>query len=242
MENILYFAYGSNLDKKRMIERGCTFESVSKAILKDHVLVFDKKSLKMPGITFANVQPKKGSIVEGMLYTMGSDKIKFLDKFEGYPKHYGRELMKVTNDDVECDAYVYVAAKEWISEGVPSKEYMSHILAGKEYLSPAYYKMLESQQTMNESISFFMDYTEFLLEKRYEKFYSKKELSSHLKKFMNINVSADAISQKVINFYNYSVDFLCKKYPGYDIEKSAEEGPADEEYMSVLSKIVKKVS
>ena len=80
MKEIYYFAYGSNLDKERMIERKCAFLSVEKAHLEDFLLIFNKRSQKNPEAGFGNVIPKKGEIVEGMLYKVYEDKLQSLDK------------------------------------------------------------------------------------------------------------------------------------------------------------------
>ena len=43
---MLYFAYGSNMDRVRMNSRGTDWEFVSKAILKDYTLTFNKLAQK----------------------------------------------------------------------------------------------------------------------------------------------------------------------------------------------------
>ena len=144
---IYYYSYGSNMNQNRMLERGCIFDKVEKAKLKNYILVFNKKSQKDPSITFANVIQKENSIVEGMLYTLDEDKIKLLDKFEGFPKHYNRILLDVETDNGLVNAYVYIAQQEWISNGLPSKEYLNHLLEGKNFLSENYYNMLKETVT-----------------------------------------------------------------------------------------------
>ena len=58
--------------------------------------------------------------------------------------------------------------------------------------------------------------------------------------FKNLTVNPSDIDKKEVNFYNYSVNYLYKKYPGYNVEKVSEEGPADDEYMKILDKLEKK--
>lgn len=245
METLLYFAYGSNMDQKRMNDRECKFKNVQKATLKDFEIVFNKKSLKIPNVTFANIIPNSKSVVEGMLYTVEKDKIKFLDKFEGYPRHYDRKEILVESEGKEIMAWVYIAQKEWIGNGHPTREYLNFILEGKDFLSESYYNMLKNTITMKEDPlkeSYILNFEEFLNEKAiYHKNYTKSDLVKHLKAFKGLTVDVSSIDKKILNFYNYSVNFLCNKYPGYDIEKSTEEGPADEEYMNVLGKIEDKL-
>lgn len=140
---MFYFSYGSNMDKNQMLERKCIFHKSYRAILKDYKLVFNKKSEKIPQITFANIEASKGDIVEGVLYEI--DDIKYLDKYEGYPTHYDRIEIELESNDKKIKAWVYIAQDEWITNlGKPSKEYMYHLLEGREYLSAYYYSKIEN--------------------------------------------------------------------------------------------------
>jgi len=60
-----YYAYGSNMNQQRMIERGVIFDEMKPAKLYDYELVFNKVS-KQGAV--ANVIYKKDSVVEGILY------------------------------------------------------------------------------------------------------------------------------------------------------------------------------
>ena len=130
------FSYGSNLNVNRMNERGVKFSKIIPVILKDFILKFNKVSKKQGAV--ANIQFYKGGIVEGVLYEVES--LEQLDKYEGYPKHYNRVLIKID----EYDAWVYVAQPEYIQEGLqPKQEYLNHLLEGKQYLSEEYYENLK---------------------------------------------------------------------------------------------------
>ena len=143
-----YFAYGSNMDEARMKERQCLFSDAQAASLLDWKLVFDKQSQKMPEVGFGNVEPDKGSLVEGILYTLNDTMITVLDKYEGHPKHYTRQRIKVTCKGKEVEADIYIANKNWVKEGLkPSKDYLDHFLAGKEFLSESYYENLKKTPT-----------------------------------------------------------------------------------------------
>ncbi|OBX37458.1 hypothetical protein A8U91_01825 [Halomonas elongata] len=66
-----YFAYGSNMNPARVEARiGDTRRAVA-GVLVDHVLRFDKAS-KVPGISHANVAPRPGERVEGVLFELAS--------------------------------------------------------------------------------------------------------------------------------------------------------------------------
>jgi len=137
-----YYAYGSNMNEKRMTDRGVNFISKEKGTLEGYKFVVNKKSQKNPHIGFANIIEDKDSKVEGVIYELNHTDIKKLDRFEGYPRHYYRKIININNK--EC--VVYIANMNWTTENeLPtSKDYKNHILEGKTYLTNEYYnKLLE---------------------------------------------------------------------------------------------------
>lgn len=83
---------------------------------------------------------------------------------------------------------------------------------------------------------------DFLNEKTHYNFnFSGKDLHDHLKKFLGEDTREYEVSRKIVNFYNYSVNFLTNKYKGYDPLKDDQEGPADEEYINILKRILQKI-
>lgn len=147
---IYYFAYGSNMDLERLIDRGITYKQREKAILKDYTLLFNKKASGLYGATYANIQAKKGSEVEGILYLIDERGLSILDRFEGFPLHYKREKIQViTSNNEITEAIVYIANKEWICKGKPTTEYLNHLLQGKDLLSYEYLRKLQAVQTID---------------------------------------------------------------------------------------------
>lgn len=146
----LYFSYGSNMSENRMISRGLRPSAKQIGVLYDYTFKINKRSYKRPEIGFANIIPEKYSYVEGILYEVKNEEIKMLDKFEGAPKHYSRQIMKIRLDDgSDVDAVVYIANPEWTTENElkTTEEYKNFILEGKEFLSDGYY------QKLNENIN-----------------------------------------------------------------------------------------
>jgi gamma-glutamylcyclotransferase (GGCT)/AIG2-like uncharacterized protein YtfP len=141
-----YFAYGSNLNDNRMISRGVNFTSKEKGILKGYRFVINKISQKNPNIGFANIVKDENSEVEGIIYGVNMDDIQKLDKYEGAPKHYRREILTINNEQV----VVYIANESWtsIDELYTTEEYKNHILEGKEYLSEKYFNQLLKIKTV----------------------------------------------------------------------------------------------
>ena len=130
-----YFAYGSNMNTKRMDERGINYDQIIPATLENYELKFNKVSKKQGAV--ANVMPKPGSVVEGILYRIAD--ITVLDRPEGFPNHYDRVIMWIAG----VQAWVYIAQPKYIKEGLrPKKEYLNHILEGKSYMSTEYYEKL----------------------------------------------------------------------------------------------------
>ena len=142
---IYYFAYGSNMSERRMISRGLTPLNKQIGVLENYKFIINKKSFKNPELGFANVMLSEKDNVEGIVYKVLESDIKKLDKFEGAPKHYTKELLTIRLFDGELvQAIVYIANPNWVSETVlkSTTEYKNYILEGINYISNNYYKFL----------------------------------------------------------------------------------------------------
>ncbi len=82
-KSMLYFAYGSNLDCEQMRQRCPSVRLVCVAKLKDHRLVFPRKSQKR-NCGVAGVEPRSGFDVWGVVYDIYDVDIGKLDDSEGY--------------------------------------------------------------------------------------------------------------------------------------------------------------
>jgi len=90
-----YFAYGSNMNHDQMRYRCPSATFLGRAMLHDYRLVFDGFSIRWFG-GVANVIPSTGSHVWGGLYEINSECVAALDKYEGHPIAYTRQLVSVT--------------------------------------------------------------------------------------------------------------------------------------------------
>ena len=146
-----YFAFGSNMDKKRMEDRTHESSERQKGIIKDWKLVFNKIKDEEIGSGYANIEPEIGSIVEGIIYKVSEDAIKKLDRREGVPDHYLKETMAVGNDNQESiNCIVYIANRSKINNSLkPERWYLNHLLEGKEFLSEKYHSWLEQTPTID---------------------------------------------------------------------------------------------
>jgi gamma-glutamylcyclotransferase (GGCT)/AIG2-like uncharacterized protein YtfP len=139
---IKYFAYGSNMDMSRLSNRGVNPETRHKGTLKNWKLKFNKKA-SAGDWSFANIEQSEGDIVEGLVFTIKESDLKLLDKFEGAPKHYRREILEIETDREAIKCITYIAQPEHIMEGLlPVKEYMDFLIKGSVLLSYEYQKML----------------------------------------------------------------------------------------------------
>lgn len=127
----LYFAYGSNMDLLQMDYRCPAAEVVGNAKLMDYRLTFCSRN---PNSGVATILPEKGSYVEGVLWRITDDCEKSLNRYEGYPHLYGKEILQVQMPDgegVQCMAYVMNAPfKDY--PAIPSQFYLDGILRGCE--------------------------------------------------------------------------------------------------------------
>lgn len=145
---VLYFAYGSNMERFWFKKRcpGAKFVSVAK--LRDHDLTFSRSSTMWGGGT-ADLKPTPGGTVEGVLWAIGEQDLKVLDQYEGVPKDYIRKTVSVeTRDGKSVQAHVYFVAQS-IGYRPPSKRYMRLLIQGAEEhgLSDEYVMRLESIKT-----------------------------------------------------------------------------------------------
>ena len=144
---IYYFAYGSNMNPERMLERDIKFIGFEKGKIANAKLKFNKTAFaKNEG--YANISFTTESEVEGILYQLvNHQQILKLDRYEGYPWHYTRCKSIVRTKNGMKYSYIYIATPYFTKAGLkPKREYLNHLLAAKEYLSPNYYKKLEATQ------------------------------------------------------------------------------------------------
>ena len=117
----LYIAYGSNLNLRQMAIRCPTAKPVGTAMLKGWQLTFN-------GV--ATLEPKDGAETPvGIWEITPQDEIS-LDRYEGFPRHYRKEMVEVELRGKTIKAMLYL-----MNEGMPclpSKWYLDAIAQGYE--------------------------------------------------------------------------------------------------------------
>jgi len=132
-DDILYFAYGSNLKRSQMASRVLGSTPKVKAVLPGYRLAFAGRSTLWGGAPVATVIPEPNSEVQGALYTLpDTEGLERMDTFEGYPKVYDRKLLTVVGEDgVMYRAWVYTHNSPE-SPNMPSSRYMDAVRKGKQ--------------------------------------------------------------------------------------------------------------
>jgi gamma-glutamylcyclotransferase (GGCT)/AIG2-like uncharacterized protein YtfP len=96
---VLYFAYGSNLNRRDMARRCPGAEVVGPARLDGYKLMFSG---------YINIIPARGETVWGGLYRLTPACLRALDKYEDAPRWYRHETVSVIHDGERQDALAYV--------------------------------------------------------------------------------------------------------------------------------------
>ncbi len=145
---MLYFAYGSNMERHHMKQRCRSAKFVAAARLQDHELNFTGTST-MWGGGVADLNATKGKVVEGVLWEISEADLKALDEYEGYPKLYVRRNVEVEAfDGRKLEAFAYFMVRPGTYKA-PSRRYLRLLVSGAEEhgLSDEYVMRLESIKT-----------------------------------------------------------------------------------------------
>lgn len=147
-----YFAYGSNMNPRRVHHRGLRVVHAEAARLPGFRLLFDKHSPAHEGAGHANVTYDPGGAVEGVLYWLADDReIVKMDRFEASPVNYSRDLIEVHAAGGPIWTWTYFANPAVRRPGLlPPRSYLEHLLAGEPYLSAGYFRMLAGWECMED--------------------------------------------------------------------------------------------
>ncbi len=149
-----YFAYGSNMNANRMLERGLAFDRALSGSIDHLALAFNKLAADAPHRSYANVVYAPHQRVEGVLYQLSHhDEIFKMDPFEGAPRLYSREIYTVNTQEGGIPAWVYVANRAMLRDGMkPERWYLEHLLAGVDYLTDNYYQQLTQVSCVDDEL------------------------------------------------------------------------------------------
>jgi gamma-glutamylcyclotransferase (GGCT)/AIG2-like uncharacterized protein YtfP len=151
---MFYFAYGSNMNPRRMRARDIHFTNRRPGMLLNFELAFDKRvHIEKKDLIWgaANIHPTPGRQVEGALYEVEESELAKLDRFEGVPDHYTRRIVTVESENGKSViAVTYFARPDKIESNLrPTREYLDHLLAGHDLLSREYRIFLKNHPTID---------------------------------------------------------------------------------------------
>jgi len=130
MSTKLYAAYGSNINSTQMGNRCPCSRYYGSGIIKNYELQFKGN----PENSYATISKSSGSSVPVVIWCITDSDEKSLDKYEGHPAHYQKDMVTVALENgqvVEAMVYVMDIAKDF---GMPSTLYYRTILEGyKEF-------------------------------------------------------------------------------------------------------------
>jgi len=95
----LYIAYGSNMNLEQMARRCPTAKVVGATVLRNWRLVF---------FSVATIEPYKGGEVPVVVWELQPKDEEALDIYEGYPRMYRKETVRVTLNGKQIRVMVYV--------------------------------------------------------------------------------------------------------------------------------------
>lgn len=114
-----YIAYGSNLSESQMAMRCPTAKVVGTAKLKDWRLLFDGP---------ASIERYKGYEVPVLIWNIQPEDERSLDRYEGYPNYYRKEMLEVDVEGQKLEAMVYIMNTK--KESMPSPYYYDVLVKG----------------------------------------------------------------------------------------------------------------
>ena len=122
-----YIAYGSNLNLPQMKQRCPTATVVGTSEIEGYELLFRGSKTG----AYATIEPCEGSKVPVLIWSVKPADELALDRYEGYPRFYGKEAMDLEVADQQVSAFVYIMT-DGLQLGVPSEYYLKTIEEGYE--------------------------------------------------------------------------------------------------------------
>jgi gamma-glutamylcyclotransferase (GGCT)/AIG2-like uncharacterized protein YtfP len=135
------------MDLRRFRRRCPDSVVLGRALLRNYKLAFTRYDRAEKG-GVADIVAEAGAQVWGALYDIEESCLRTLDEYEGAPRAYRREQVRVADDrGGEHEAMAYVANKT--GEFAPSRSYLAQIVRGAQAheLPEEYVKAIEGTRT-----------------------------------------------------------------------------------------------
>ena len=137
---MLYFAYGSNMSRARLLARVPSAEFVTTARLEAHRLAFHKAGADGSGKCDALATGDPAHCVFGVVFEIAAAEKEHLDRIEGLGVGYAEKRVRLAAaDGAVLEAFLYCATR--IDAALaPFAWYQAHVLAGaRQHGLPADY-------------------------------------------------------------------------------------------------------
>lgn len=116
-----YIAYGSNLNKEQMRYRCPTAKVVGNGYVEDYELTFR---------LYATIEKAKDKKVPVTVWEIDEVCEASLDRYEGYPRLYRKEIFSVDVSGKSYDAMVYIMNEDVRPYHIPNESYYKVVLQG----------------------------------------------------------------------------------------------------------------
>ena len=120
MKPLYYGAYGSNLNRKQMLERCPASQPLEASLLEGYMLVFKE---------VADIKSNPESSVPIGIYTITRACEKALDRYEGFPRLYRKEYFEMDLETVSASVMIYTMNEDY-GCGEPPRGYVEVIDEG----------------------------------------------------------------------------------------------------------------
>lgn len=124
-EKRFYIAYGSNLHLEQMAHRCPTAEIVDAAVMRGWRLMF--RGAENGAV--ATVERFRGGSVPVLVWEIQPEDERALDRYEGYPYLYRKEMLRIKLNGRFIPAMIYIMNEE-NGYGIPSAYYFNVIREG----------------------------------------------------------------------------------------------------------------
>lgn len=128
---MLYFAYGSNLNRARMAERCPGARAVGTAALDGYRLLCRTGDSG----TYLTCEPSDGGLVPLGVWEVSASDVAALDEYEGYPRLYRKLELEVPvvrfgEAEARCERGLIYGMYERFEPGVPAPSYVEECAQG----------------------------------------------------------------------------------------------------------------
>jgi hypothetical protein len=139
--DVLYFAYGSNMNLDQMAERAPGAVVVGIGRLRDHRVVFNKRSIDGTGKANIVQDRQRGLGTWGVVFEIAKERLRALADFEkGY---FLKETVVIVNEEPK-QVMTFIAEPDSVVQIPPAETYLKRVLDGASILPEAYQTKLRA--------------------------------------------------------------------------------------------------